>query len=351
MKGFILAAGFGQRMLPITETVPKPLLPVGNVPLIGYALRLLAFHGITDIIINLHYLGNTLQDALGDGSAYGVKITYSEEVEILGTGGGLKRMHEHFDDTVVVVNSDTVLDLDLHAVIAEHRERKALATMVLREDPRRDEFGQIELDDQGHIVRILGQGQVDVPTRSFMFTGVHILEPRFLEYIPPDVYSCIIRYGYAKAHSNGEPLYGSIMNNYWADAGTPARYYQVNEDALTQVMKLRHVDPLGGYALTPKREVADVVRMGNDVDLGSGVRINPPVLLGDGARIGDRAVVGPGSIIGARTHVGKEAQITQSILLEGARIEPGARVTRMLVGKKAVLPLTDAAPQAQKKAT
>jgi NDP-sugar pyrophosphorylase family protein len=344
VKGFILAAGFGQRMLPITETIPKPLLPVGNLPLIVYALKLLAHHGITDIIINLHYLGKAIREVLGDGSQHGVQITYSEEVEILGTGGGLKRMHSHFDDTVVVVNSDTVLDLDLHAKIAEHRARGALATMVLREDSRREEFGQIEIDAAGRIVRILGQGTVDGPTRSLMFTGVHIVEPRFLEYVPPDVHTCIIRYGYAKALSNNEPLFGTVMDDYWADAGTPERYYQVNEDALLQRMKLRHADPLGGYALSPKRDVADVVRMGNEVDLGAGARILPPVLLGDDTRIGERATVGQGSVIGAKVSIGKDAVVSQSIVLDGARVDAGARVTRTLVGKKASLSLAPAPP-------
>ena len=329
-------------MLPITETIPKPLLPVGHVPLIGYALKLLAHHGITDVIINLHYLGKAIRDSLKDGADYGVNITYSEEEEILGTGGGLKRMHEHLDGTTVVVNSDTVLDLDLHAAMREHRERGALATMVLREDPRRDEFGQIEIDHAGHIVRILGNPEkleADVATRSLMFTGVHIIEPRFLEYIPPDVHTCIIRYGYSKALSNNEPLFGSVMNNYWADAGTPERYYEVNSDALAQKMKLRHVDPLGGYALSPKRDVADVVRMGEDVDIGQGVRLLPPVLLGNDVRVGERCTVGPGTVLGDKVSLGKDAVVSRSIVLDGAKVEAGARLDRMLVGRKAALSL------------
>ena len=126
MKGFVLAAGFGQRLRPITESTPKPLLPVGNVPLIAYALKLLAQAGITDIIVNLHHLGRVIREALGTGEVYGVKITWSEEEEILGTGGGLKKMHEALEgETFVVVNSDTIIDLDLKAVIATHRRKKA----------------------------------------------------------------------------------------------------------------------------------------------------------------------------------------------------------------------------------
>jgi NDP-sugar pyrophosphorylase family protein len=340
VKGFVLAAGFGQRLRPITDAVPKPLLPVGNLPLIAYSLKLLAHHGISDVIVNTHHLGKSLREGLGNGSSYGVQITYSDEEEILGTGGGLKKMHDHLeDDTFVVINSDTVLDLDLAAAIASHRDRGALATMVLREDERQAEFGQLEIDGGGRIRRILGQGQSDGELQSLMFAGVHIVEPRFLEYIPPDVDTCVIRYVYTKALSNDEQLDGFVMDGYWSDAGTPQRYFEANMDALLQEIQLRHADPLGGFALAPKRAVPEVVRMGDDVDLGKGVEIRPPVLLGDGTRVGDHAVVGPFAIIRPRVQVGREARVSHAILLEGSRVESGARLEKVLLGRRASLPL------------
>ena len=342
MRGFILAAGFGERLRPVTELVPKPLLPVGNLPLIGYAIKLLAHHGITDIIINLHHLGKQIKEELGEGEAFGVRLTYSEEEEILGTGGGLKRMHEQLsEDTFVVVNSDTILDVDLHGAIADHKRRGALATMVLRADPHQADFGQIEIDDSGRIRRILGQGEADIPLRALMFAGVHVFEPRFLEYIPPDVNTCVNRYAYIKALNNDEVLGSYVMDGYFADAGTPMRYYQANVDALDQAMKLRHADPLGGFALAPRREVAEVVRMGTDVQLGVGVNILPPVLLGDGVRLGDHSTVGPYAILQKDVQVGKEALIVHSILLENSRVEPGTRLARALLTKKTSLELKD----------
>ena len=344
VQGFVLAAGFGQRMLPITESVPKPLLPIGRLPLIGYSLRLLAHHGITDVTVNLHHLGRAVRDALGDGSAYGVKLTYSQEDEILGTGGGIKRMYEHLDSTVVVLNSDTVLDLDLHAVLAEHRARRALATMVLRHDPEHAEGGRVGLDAASRIVEVPGYGENIKPSRRLMFTGVHVLEPRFLEYLPPNIHSCIIRYGYAKALQNNEYLYGTLMQGYWADAGTPGRYYALHCDALGQRLRLRHADPLAGYALTAKREVAEVVRMGEAVELGAETHLTPPVLLGDHVRLGDRSVIGPGVVLGDRVQVGREAQIADSVVMDGVKVEAGAHLRRVLVGKKGSLKLADELP-------
>ena len=345
VKGFVLAAGFGQRLRPITETVPKPLLPVGNLPLIAYPLKLLAYHGIHEVIVNVHHLGKQLKEALGDGSQYGVEITYSEEDEILGTGGGLKKMHEALaDDTFVVLNSDTVLDVDLHAVIDFHRRQRSLATMVLREDPEQEQYGQIEIDDHGRIQRILGQSAestLDCTLRPLMFSGVHVLEPRFLDYIPPDVSTCVNRYAYVKALKNGEPLFGTVMDGYWADAGTPERYRQVNLDAMEQRVSLRHADPLSGFALEPTKDVASVVRMGEDVELGANVHIVPPVLLGDGVRVGDDSTVGPNTIVGAKANIGASSTIANSIVLAGTRIDASRTFEGELVGRKGSVPLRD----------
>lgn len=258
MKGFVLAAGFGTRLAPLTQTVPKPLFPVGHLPLIGYALRLLAHHGITDVIVNLHHLGKQLRDAVGDGSAYGVSVTYSEEPEILGTGGGLKKMHHALDDTFVVVNSDTILDVDLTAVLEAHRRRKALATMILRRDPDQGSYGQIEIDGDGKVRRILGHmspsdeknaKEVEARITPYMFTGVHVLEPGLLEYLPEGVETCIMRYGYMKAMNNDELIQGVVTNDYWVDAGTPKRYFDANVDVLTGKARVRYAGNL-----PPERE-------------------------------------------------------------------------------------------------
>jgi mannose-1-phosphate guanylyltransferase len=333
VKGFVLAAGFGERLRPITESTPKPLLPVGNLPLIGYALKLLRHHGITDVIVNLHHLGRQIEDTIGDGSSYGVKVTYSFEEEILGTGGGLKRMAAHLDETFVVVNSDTIIDVDLAAAIEYHQRKSSLATMVLRADPRQDQYGQIEIDDAGRIRRILGQGKAEGRLRSLMFTGVHVIEPKLLDYIPPDVNTCINRYAYTKALGNGDALHGFVSEGYWADVGTPQRYLDANADALRQEIVLRHADPLAGFALTPRKEVGEVVRMGEDVELGADVRLVPPVILGDGTRVGDRAVVGPFCVVGPRVSIGKGARVSNAVLLDGAKVEGERR--DVVIGKKA----------------
>lgn len=346
MKGFILAAGFGQRMLPITHTLPKPLLPMAGTPLIVYSIELLKQAGITDIIINVHHLAGVLMEALGDGQSLGVNITYSHETEILGTGGALKRMHEALTETFVVINSDIVVALDLRALIAEHRACAAQATMVLRTpDAAQQALGRIGIDRLGRVVQILDQPapkELDPwpVTQSLMFTGVHIMEPGVLEYIPHNLHSDVIRYGYMKALANGARLYGRVTTDYWADAGTPQTYLATHQDMLTEPGRLPHIRPLHRYLHHPRKEVRDVVCMGDGVVLGEGTQLAPPVLLGDQVKTAERVHLGPHVVLGDGVQVGKQARLSRCVVLPRTKVASGAQLDAVLVGPDGVLPLT-----------
>ena len=167
MKAMILAAGLGNRLRPLTNTIPKPLLPIAGTPLIVWNLLLLKRHGFRDVVINLHHLGPMIEQAVGDGSRYGLRIIYSREPAILGTGGGLKRAEPHFSgESVLVLNGDTLVELDLGALCAFHQQRDAVATLVLRKDPEAARWGLVEMDSDNRIVRINGRGRTDqVPTQ------------------------------------------------------------------------------------------------------------------------------------------------------------------------------------------
>lgn len=235
----ILAAGFGTRLRPLTNTIPKPLLPVAGAPLIVWNLLLLRRHAITEIMINLHHLGHLIEQALGDGKQFGVRLTYSHEPVILGTGGGLKQAEPFFQgEPFLVVNGDTMLDLDLSALLAFHREQHALATMVVRRDPDAATWGEIRMSSAGRIVSIAGRGGYDAGTReSRMFAGVHVMHPRLLQTLPKDRESSVID-AYVEAIGRGEPVYGYDMEGYWSDVGTPERYAAVQRDAESGLIKL-----------------------------------------------------------------------------------------------------------------
>ncbi|MFQ5667070.1 MAG: NDP-sugar synthase, partial [Candidatus Binatia bacterium] len=213
----ILAAGRGSRLRPLTNAVPKPLLEVGGRPLIAFALRLLRDAGVREVVINLHHLGDQVRSCLGEGSAYGVRITYSEENPILDTGGAIAAARAFLaGDTFVVLNADTVMDLVLRQVIDFHQRQRAMATMVLRADVDAARYGVIEVDARQRIRRFLGHADTGASAESLtplMYAGALIFEPRVFEYLPPGVYS-ITRDVYPRLLAAGEPLYGYVHTGY-----------------------------------------------------------------------------------------------------------------------------------------
>ncbi|MEK6633349.1 MAG: NDP-sugar synthase [Nitrospirota bacterium] len=240
MKAMILAAGFGTRLRPLTNTIPKPLLPVAGTPLIVWNLMLLKHHGFRDVVINLHHLGPMIEQALGSGAQFGLRLLYSHEPIILGTGGGIKQAERYFsNEAVLILNGDTLFDLDLAALCAFHHERKALATLVLREDPDAVKWGLVEVGADDRIVRINGKGlaETTLPTRPRMFAGIHILHSRLLRDIPKEVASSIID-PYVAAIGRGEPLLGYDLTGYWSDVGTPERYGQAERDVKAGLLRL-----------------------------------------------------------------------------------------------------------------
>lgn len=232
MKAMILAAGLGTRLRPLTNSIPKPLLPIAGTPLIVWNLLLLKRHGFKDVIINLHHLGPMIEQALGNGSRYGLRIIYSREPVILGTGGALKQAEPHFcGESVLVLNADTLVELDLGALCAFHQERNAMATLVLREDPEAAQWGLVEMDQDHRIVRITGRGRPDqVPVQPRMFAGIHVFRTRLLREVPKGVASTIID-PYVASIERGETVLGYDFDGYWSDIGTPERYAQAEHDA------------------------------------------------------------------------------------------------------------------------
>ncbi len=249
MKAMILAAGLGTRLRPLTNTIPKPLLPVAGTPLIVWNLLLLKRHGIQDVIINLHHLGPMIEQALGNGSRYGLRIQYSQEPVILGTGGGIKQAEPNFSgQPVLVMNGDTLVEIDLEALWTFYQRRNAAAALVLRPDPDAAKWGLVEVGEEGRIVRITGRGKTEPgTTRPRMFAGIHILHPRLLREVPRGKESSIID-AYVAAIQRGDAVLGFDHEGYWSDIGTPERYAQAEHDAARGLINLSARMPAGQTA-------------------------------------------------------------------------------------------------------
>ena len=199
MKAMILAAGFGQRLFPLTIDRTKPAIPFLGKPLIGYVAEYVAKFGFREFVVNLHHQPESVMKSLGDGSRFGVHINYTlEEPEILGTAGALDNAREYLeDDTFLIINGKIITDIDISKAIETHKKSGALATMVLKENPKFEKFTEVFVENGQ--VKGFGQGfpkQIPNPKSQIpnplMFTGIHILEPRVFEYIPRGVYSDIV---------------------------------------------------------------------------------------------------------------------------------------------------------------
>ncbi len=240
MKAMVLAAGQGTRLQPITDGKPKALVPVAGRPMIEYALLLLRHHGISEIVINLHHYGEQIENYLGDGAKLGLRITYSNEPELLDTGGGLRKARSFLQDgTFIVINTDALIDVNLAQLIAFHENRQAIATLVLRPDEQADRYGSMDVDGEGRICRFL-KTKIDLkptaPTRKLMFTGVQILQPKVFDYMEShgagEKFSTT-RQTYPQLLLAGEPLYGFCFEGFWQDLGTVERIAQA-ERSLAQ---------------------------------------------------------------------------------------------------------------------
>lgn len=236
MKSMILAAGLGTRLWPLTNTTPKPLIPLNGRPLIYYAIALLKKHGITDILINLHHLGEKIEAELGDGRTLGVNITYSEEPDILGTGGGIKKMAEHSgDEDFWVLNSDVLSDINLTAILREHKVKSAKATMVLRPHPillgEPHRPTALIINGESKIISTASSEEVEkrLDETPFMFTGIHLINPSLLEYLP-DGFSCIFKDAYRPAIEREDEIFGVVYDGYWQDLGTMEAYERTDRE-------------------------------------------------------------------------------------------------------------------------
>jgi NDP-sugar pyrophosphorylase family protein len=241
----VLAAGRGERLRPLTDSLPKPLISVAGKPLLFHILRYLRSCGVEEVVVNLHHLGGMIREYVGDGGQWGLRVHYSWERHLLGTGGGIQKAAPHLlGGAFLVMNADILVELNLHDVFRFHRENSAVVTLVLRRDPEAERYGVIETDGYGLVRQILGR----LPGRSgpwnrLMFTGIHVLEPEVFHHMDRrqgpfsiiDVYVDMLR--------AGERILGYEMTGFWTDLGTPARYErlqrmiekgQMRIDALTE---------------------------------------------------------------------------------------------------------------------
>lgn len=238
MKAMVLSAGLGTRLRPLTFQKPKALIPLAGRPIIEYVIALLKHHHITDLVINLYHLPKQIEQRLADGSAFGVKITYSFEEELYGTAGALLEAKKYLDSrTILVINSDILTDIDLSQAVNFHRRKKALATLVLSQNQDPLNYGIIGVDEVGRIRSFLGRPEPPALLTKALYTGISILEPPVFDYISSR-FSGLGDEVFPKMLKANEPVYGYVATGYWLDLGTPERLAQAEKDLQNGKVKI-----------------------------------------------------------------------------------------------------------------
>ncbi len=225
----ILAAGLGTRLQPHTHHTPKALLRVYGEPILHYTLRWLKHYGVHEVWINLHYLGDQIEAALGDGSRWGLSLRYSKERSLLGTAGGIRHAVEMFgNQRLLIVNSDFITTIDLKALEECHKKKKGIATLALRKNSAPSFYGKISMDSQGRIRDLLGRlNPRSKKLEEFMFAGIQILEPELIQKIPPGNYALTDLY--LSAVEENRPIYGHITDEIWIDLGTIEQFEKASQ--------------------------------------------------------------------------------------------------------------------------
>src|SRR5688572_3293651 len=279
MRAIILSAGYGTRLWPLTEDRTKPAIPILGKPLVGYVAEYLAAYGFDEIVVNLHHRPESVRQALGDGSRFGVKLHYVEEPQILGTSGALDNTREFFGrDTFLVINGKIITDINLQAALETHRKTKALATLVLLPNTRRERFSVVETEG-GRITRFAGMPdpEADGPV-PLMFTGIHLMEPRIFDYVPRGIFSDSVTHVYPQAIAHGEIIAAHVANGKWRELSTLKRYLEISIEMLKETRQ-SHITGTG-VDISPSASVTDSI-LWDDVRIGAGARVNRCVLADD----------------------------------------------------------------------
>lgn len=333
----ILAAGKGTRVRPITHTIPKPLIPILQKPVMEFLLELLRHHGFTQVMVNVSHLAEEIESYFRDGQRFGVEIGYSFEGRIvdgelvgdaLGSAGGLRRIQDFnpfFDDTFVVLCGDALIDLDLTSVVKQHKEKGAIATVVTKSVPKENvsSYGVVVTDENDRILSFQEKPSVEEALSTKINTGIYIFEPEIIDYIPPDQKYDIGSDLFPHLVELNLPFYAVDMDFEWVDIGKVPDYWEAVRGVLTGEIKNVSI---------PGKQVKPGIYTGVNVSVNwDKVDITGPVYIGAMTHIEDGAkIVGP-TMIGPNCWICEGATIDNSVIFEYSRLGTGVKLVDKLV--------------------
>jgi mannose-1-phosphate guanylyltransferase len=336
MRAMVLAAGLGTRLRPITHGIPKPMAPVLNRPVMEHIVRLLAGQGFTQAIANLHWFPETIEGHFGDGSGFGVELSYSREERLLGTSGGVRNVASFLGDSFLVISGDALTDVDLRAMRKFHQSHDGIATLATKRVENTSQFGVAITGSDGRIQGFQEKPDPAEALSDLANCGIYMFRSEIFDFFPepgtsgaaepddpPDFADWAIDVFPALLEAD-VPFYSYEIDAYWNDIGNLGELRQGNLDALEGEVRVEPAAPEVGegvWAASPLDgvEVEPPALVGRDVELGEGVQLHGPVVIGDGCSIGAGAWVRD-SILLARTELGRGAILVGGIAARRADI-------------------------------
>jgi len=312
----VLAAGLGTRLRPLTYYVSKPMVPVVDRPIMARIVALLERHGFEELICNLHYFPDPIRDYFGD------RLAYSFEEELLGTAGGVRNCREFFGgETFVVISGDALTDIDLSALVADHRRKGGVATLAVKEVADTRRYGVVVHDGEGRVVGFQEKPDPAEARSRLGNCGIYVFEPEIFSYFPErpfvdfaqDVFPALLA---AKA-----PFYVHPVSGYWNDIGSLEELRRGSFDVIAgKVATDLAVEPNGGGVL-----------VGEGVELGEELIVEGEVVVCAGAQIGSATRLTGPLIVGPRARIGERASLREAVVMPGAEVPAGGVVVGGIV--------------------
>ena len=327
MKAMVLAAGLGERMRPLTDHLPKPLLPIANRPVMAYILEHLARHGFTEVVANLHYRAGETEACFGDGSDYGVRLHYSYEEKLWGSAGSVRRNQEFLaGEPFLVIGADDLTDMDLTALRAHHQRVGAIASIGLVEVEETSQFGIVVTAPGGRIQRFVEKPKGPAPGKAAN-TQIYLFEPRIHDFIPAETWYDFGFNVFPELVAKREPFYGFTLPGYWRDIGSTEDYLAAQWEAMEGRLQCR----------LPGAQIAPGVWVGEGCEIHPEATLTPPVVIGAGCRIGAGAVIGGATAIAAGVGVPAGTSLWNCVLWEGAKVPGGQELRGAIIGREGVI--------------
>lgn len=323
MKALFLAGGFGTRLKPITNDLPKPMVPIMGKPLLERNIERLKKHGVEEVVLSTCYKPQKIEKYFEDGRRLGIKISYISENEPLGTAGAIKNAESFFHDTFLAFNADILSDIDISDMIRFHKEKGALATIAVTKVDNPSAYGVIEHDENGFITAFKEKPQPHESNSNLINAGVYIFEPELLKEIPSGRAVSIERQTYPLLLQKGKKIAVYNRCNYWIDLGTPEKYLKVHKDILQGNIKVdEHDFSIDGQYISKSAKI------------GKNVKIHGNVYIGENVEIGANSVIGPDTVLCNNSSVGLGAKVSGSVVWDQVHVGAGSSIENSVVMSK-----------------